>query len=412
VLVEVKVVRNEKQCGVNDGFWPGGWIARGPIATVMAVGFAIVAAPGTAHAYRTFADDPSIGRAARWPNPAITWDVDISQLGSPTVSREALEGAASGAWTTIAAAECGRFSFSLMGTSDRPAAPHDRRNTISVVSHGWVGMGLRADQAAYSDIEIEIGDDGYARIVEADIYLNFDLFAFGTDDPALLDLQTVLLHEGLHAWGALAHNCEFGAALGAPDCATLVGATASAVYPIYQDGAGRTLGADDQAGLCAVYGACVPDCPMGSACVDGLCEPVACEAPACSVCEADCGGGACDLDGTCSSGTCAIVGAAEGYCLPIGSIGTACGAASDCGSGLCLTSTRVGRYCTYECATDEVCGAGQYCAEVDGRTVCAPTTGATCAVSPNRRTPMIALGCLGALATLIRARKRRSACRS
>jgi hypothetical protein len=276
---------------------------------------------------------------------------------------------------------------------------------VAVVARDWVGRGFAADQGAHTDVQIDVGPDGHARVVEADIYLNFELFTFRVGETGTgLDLVAVLLHEGLHAWGSLLHPCEEGGAAGAPACESLPDARLSALYPIYADGAGRVLGADDRAGLCAVYGDCVPSCPVGASCVEGACLPDACVDPGCTSCIEDCGGERCAA-GACAAGVCAAVGAAAGFCVPEGSAGAPCEGASACMSGLCLTSTRVGRHCTTACVGDAECGADQSCTAVDGRRVCAPrTSGSTCSAGRGGSSLPAALAAVG-LAWLSRRRR-------
>lgn len=370
----------------------GGW---------MVMAMCCVLAPAHASAYRTFADDPAVGVPARWPDARVAWDLDISTLSGELTPGQ-IESAVAMAFQTIASARCDALVFTSLGPSTRPAAPADGRNTVSVVSRDWLGRGFSADQGAHTDVQIEVGADGHARIVEADIYLNFDLYTFQTAETGEgLDLIAVALHEGLHLAGLL-HPCELEAS-SAPLCDASPEARLSALYPIYALGAGRSLGDDDEAGLCALYGDCVPSCPMGASCVDGACLPDPCVDPGCTACEDECGGERCAAGG-CGAGVCATVGAAAGYCVPEGSVGAPCEGASDCMSGLCLTSTRVGRHCTAACSTDAECGADQACASVDGQRVCAPRPAASsCAVG--RSSSM--LGVLAAVSLVWLSRRRR-----
>jgi len=383
-----------------------GWAA----AVVVVLSFS----PTTAQAYRTLADLPSVDQRARWTSTALDWDLDVAELGADEVRRSELESAVNAALRVLEGAECGGFAFHAMGTSTRAAAAGDGRNTLCVVGRDWEARGFPADQGAFTDVQIEVDAEGRARIVEADIYLNFDLYEFAPlpdtgGMSGVLDLETVVLHEALHAFGGLLHPCEIDGAGGAPDCAAVTDAMASAIYPLYQD-TPPGLSADDQAGLCSVYGDCSPTCPVGSSCLRGLCEPDACVEPECGVCSEDCGAPRCSADTECTEGTCGVVGAVTGFCVPQGSPGAGCGAATDCASGLCLTSARAGRYCTFTCDDDAPCGADQYCASVDGRSVCAPRppTGGCSATHPARRGSMCVWGFICCCALLTGVRRRHS----
>src|SRR5688500_4345824 len=103
-------------------------------ATAAVVVGAVAWAPGTALAYRTFADDPGVGVAARFPSAGITWELAADPL-DPEADR--IETAALRAFETWDATECSTLSVSYAGRTNQPARPGDGRNTITLVHSGW-----------------------------------------------------------------------------------------------------------------------------------------------------------------------------------------------------------------------------------------------------------------------------------
>ena len=373
-------------------------------------------APTTAHAYRTFADDPSVGYPARWEVAPIDWyvwsDGGVDQPTSTDLREAAQRAFASWATIDCAAIETGPGTI----TSQGPVSG-DGRNTIALVSHDWLARGLPGgDRGASTDIRLESRDDGTVRIVEADIYLNADSYQFvlGSPESGQLDLQAVLTHEIGHALGFL-HICEDDGSGGAPACGD-PSLQESALYPDYLGESARTLGADDIEGACFLYpdvGGCDATCPVDTVCQAGRCVDPACGAPFCpdGCVGAGCDVGRCAADSTCADGACALVGDERGYCVAEGSTGARCMRGDDCTSGLCLTSQSLGSYCTVECVEDAECGGVQHCAEVDGRNVCAPLPAQSgCTVAPPGRpdkTQPTAV-CVLFLATLLHLQSRRS----
>ncbi|MBZ0119974.1 MAG: hypothetical protein K8H88_23500 [Sandaracinaceae bacterium] len=370
-------------------------------ATRSLLALAVLGVAARAQAYRTFEDDPAVGFAARWDARTIAWEV--STLDRPAAIDEAsFADAARRALRTWQQTGCGPADPSRVQQTDLAAAPADGRNTIQFVS-GWQARGLPLEQAALADVQIERYGQGI-RIVEVDVYLDASRpYALETGEGQL-DLQTVLTHEvGGHGQGLL-HPCELGGASGAPDCAASADHASSALYPAYSpDGSGRSLGADDVEGICALYrtpSSCAESCARGLVCSAGRCVDPTCGEPSClrepPMCAAD---------GTCSEGACAVAGYDEGYCVAPGSHGAACAQGEDCASGLCLTSARVGSYCTVECRGDAECAGMQRCTALEGRRVCAPLTGTGCSASSSAAgAPWSSIGLLAFLLLVRRLR--------
>ncbi|UJR84270.1 Hypothetical protein I5071_63470 [Sandaracinus amylolyticus] len=372
--------------------------------------------PGAARAYRTYEHDSTVAYPARWARREIAWELSTAELDG-RLDAYTLQRAAVSAFATWESAECMPIDAELGGVAEMPARAGDGRNTIGVVSSGWVERGFPAGRGATTDVRLSRSSDGVATIVEADIYLNLAdyEFAFGSASAEVLDVQAVLTHEIGHLLGLL-HPCEHGGTSGAPDCAGSEAYAESAVYPTYEGESARTLGADDVAGLCALYAssaACSPACAPDHECVDGRCVLASCADGGCS---SACDGGVCAVDrcdvGTpCETGTCAIGGAARGGCVEPGSTGAPCAVGEECESGRCVSSESQAGYCTVDCATDDNCAPSERCALVAGRRVCAPRAPAqTCAVgAPRARAgwviPMLAML---ALVLVVRARALRA----
>lgn len=391
MLVEVKVVRNEKQCGVNDGWWPGRGIARGAI-TVIAVAFAlaIVAAPRTAHAYRTFADDPEVNFAAAWSAP-VAFDLATTTLPAE-VDGAGFEAAMSRATSAWGAPACSTLRIGYRSDPSGAPAAADGRNTVAFILSGWASMGLAPDRGAVTDTRVERDASGAARIVEADILLNAEGFDFVDADvlggdlgPDQLDLATVLRHELAHAIGLL-HPCELTEGP-APLCSVTPGAELSAIYPVYPGVLAMALSTDDVDGLCSLYPLarpCDPLCAAGYECQAGSCAPVRCADGGCGhFCtpEACLMSRPCSLDEPCTGETCALGSPLAGMCVGLGTQGASCRLATDCESRLCLTSSRLGTYCTTGCTDTSDCGSGEVCSAVDGRSVCAPMPRSSCSAA-------------------------------
>lgn len=374
----------------------------GSAARIAAVGAAIAlaSAPGTARAYRTFADDPRVSAPARWEDglASVRWEIDGRAFDAP------LDPARVAAATAMAAVVWDRAGCAAPGgavaiVEDAIAAPGDGRNTITLVSRDWVERGLPAAQAAYTDVRIERSERVGARIIEADIYLNGAEFELSLDGGGI-DLQAVLTHELGHAHGLL-HPCEIDGALGAPACAEHPEMIESALHPVYAEGGGRRLSGDDAAGLCALYASsCAASCAPGFECRDAACVP-ACD-------DSECSGGECAPAVPCAAGVCGLIGDSLGRCVTQGDTGTPCSRADDCASSLCLESSRHSSYCTIPCSDDSECSGLQSCRSVEGRSVCSPLPSSGCSVGARSGRAGVASLWATLLALWMRHRSRRT----
>lgn len=371
-------------------------------ATILAASW--IGAPSSARAYRTFADDPDVGYPARWEG-AVEWDLSTAELGSATVDADALELAARRAFAAWEAAPCEPFHSTLIAVQPAGAAPGDGRSTIQVVASDWSVRGFPSGRGATTDVQLERAADGtFARIVEADVYLNFADFRFtlGAPGEGELGLEPVLRHEISHLLGML-HPCEIDGAGGAPDCASSSAYLESSIYPEYLGDVGPSP--DDLAGMCELYASasrpCEPACGDDSVCRDGACVPIACGGTSCV-------GVRCAGDGTCTEGVCGVAGDATGFCVAPGEIGAPCSVAAECSTRLCLTSMSAGSYCTVSCADDSDCPGMQRCAAVEAMHVCAPMVARSgCAVGAHDDGPatMLALATVVAVARFRRRRR-------
>ena len=310
--------------------------------------------PSTAAAYRTLADDPSLALTSEATlELPVTWTLSAEDLAPPDrVDAEATALRAFDAWGTP---ECSAVRDMYRGQTRTRASAGDGASTIEIVGAGWLARGLPDGRGATTEVQIRRDESGHAVITEADIYLNFDQHRFalrGAPTGDELDLAGVLTHEIGHLLG-LAHPCEHDDSA-VPSCDPTY--ESSALYPDYLGASQRAPSADDLAGICALYPAdrCTPDCASGMTCVRGMCvdtcvgegcePPVPCEGSSCTAPMM------CELSTDCTAGVCALVGAAEGQCVPRGSTGAECLTGDDCATGHCLTSSRLGAsVCTQTC---------------------------------------------------------------
>lgn len=346
--------------------------------------------PTTAHAYRTFADDPEVQVAARHTSDTVRWDL----VSSADV--DVVEPAAIRAFATWSTPECTGFAAEYVGRTAAAAAPRDGRNTIEIVTSGWVARGFQAGRGASTDVQLRVLDGPAGRqaeIAEADLYLNFDEFTFGRpgSDRSDLDLDGVLVHEVGHMAIGLLHPCETVAGV-APACESTPEARLSTMYPEYLGESQRMLGADDLSAVCALYPAegCPSSCAIGFRCEAGACLP--CTADDCSTSE--CRGPECDPEPNtlcsaempCLAGVCARFGVGMGTCVRAGALGADCTVPTQCDSRLCVVRvapTTGDGYCSTRCMADGECsGPSQFCSADN---VCEPRPGGpSCSVGHGR----------------------------
>lgn len=391
------------------GFIVRGWLqAAGPLArekarwhtrrsirhAALVVATSLFAS--NANAYRTGADlDKFKGtERVRWSSDTAIFDLAgtlPTGINAYDFSREFVR--AFGQWS---APDCGGFQAKFGEMSAAPAKFGDGRNTIEMVSNGWLALGYTEAAAGATDIRYEKDENGQWRIVEADIYINAEYFSWTTDFLPSVDTRTifsVLLHEGGHALGML-HPCEEDGEGGAPKCKVRgISPSTSVMYPVY-DPSQSTLTVDDIAGDCFLYRKCESTgCPDGFECgadgctlpcssdatsghctVDQICAPTGCVSLA-ECAETNClGQGPCTADADCELGDfCAAEGACKTGTRPLGD---ACKASSQCEHGVCF-----GDACVPACTTDKQCAIDAICEPASDATT--QTDGAPSA-SPSR----------------------------
>jgi hypothetical protein len=366
----------------------------------------------TAQAYRTFADDPEVGVAARHRTDVIRWDL-YTQTSDP--ARDATETAALASYATWASPPCTNFEANYGGLASMPAAPGDGRNTIEIVRTGWAARGFPSGRGATTDVQLSIVDVAVgheAEIREADIYINFEEYGFGMPGAMSsdLDLQGVLTHEIGHQAIGLQHPCEIDTA---PACSVVPEARLSTMYPTYLGESQRVLGDDDLAGVCQLYpsAGCPMSCGIARLCgTNGTC--VECSNPDC---RSECTGPTCTPEAgvacsdrlPCAQGVCAGFADGVGTCAMQGALGTPCAEGSQCDSRICIRRTNpapaIG-YCTTRCATDAECPGAQTCG-TDG--VCRPLPRSSCSIAQGTHASRFELFWLGVLGLMLRAQMRR-----
>ncbi len=386
------------------------WGAQG-IAIAVAVGSVVLGAmPHRAAAYRTLVDEPERGLTSIRPLPSpVSWRLSATQATPSQL--EAIEAAAIASFDTWAEPSCTSLRGNYRGIVSTIAITGDGANTIELVYEGWVARGLPSGRGATTELVIERDSEGAGRVIEADVYVNFDQHAWSLGGSgAGLDLVAVLTHELLHVAGGV-HCCEHDDAT-APSCADASAeCVASASYPDYSTGQ-RSPSADDRALVCALYPAigCTPSCAVDEVCVEGTCV-AECKVRDCTPdCDAgECGAPRCTVDADCGGRVCGVAGSAALMCVPAGALGAPCASGGECASRLCVTSTQLPRpFCSDACARDADCSGGLVCRGVGGRDVCAPPPPAAgCRASSAIARPTV-LGMFVVACAAARRRRRRN----
>ena len=335
------------------------------------IAVATLSALHTAHAYRTGSDLPEFRDAGpvHWHAQPITLELVKPLPAGVTANevRRAIEEALS-AWSEPS---CSGVELSLASESASEAGPADEHNTIEWV-FDWSARGFDTDLPAVTDVQYT-QDGPYARIVEADIYLNADFdwqpraSPVGNGSP---DVLAVVTHEAGHVLGLL-HPCEVDSTAdpSAPSCVSGTSWEDSTMYPIFAPSQ-STLAKDDVDGVCALYPA-DPD--------DGSTAGEECSARACG---SDAGArpatGPCDGGSTCQDAGCSGPGCSADKLAT----GETCDSPDECEDNRCLSGMTSAPVCTRDCGPRlPDCPADWSCVAVDDEPVCVPPDSSGCAIS-------------------------------
>jgi hypothetical protein len=120
--------------------------------------------PATAHAYRTYADDPEVRYPARWYSSSQVWQLSSAGLAASGLSdSQALETLRS-AFTTLSGPTCEHAlpEITVSGVGGAARAD-DGTNTIEFVSD-WSSRGLPAGRGATTDLRIPASRSPIGRI--------------------------------------------------------------------------------------------------------------------------------------------------------------------------------------------------------------------------------------------------------
>lgn len=329
----------------------------------------VMGSAGPAHAF--------VREQSNW-NPGtlpITYYVNQSTIPSSLGTTPGV-GAVDAGFATWAAPACTSWRTTDAGNTATGANSGDRTNVILWVSGSWPAeLGSVSSVIGVTTPVWNVG--GY--FIDADIRFNnvgFRWNTTGTGGGSFVDTQSIATHEEGHFLG-LDHT-PIGSAI---------------MYASYSGGLKRTLGADDQNGVCTIY-------PSGVAAMDAgmsmSSDPCNAFGTTCAACTPNDGCGFCGASSQCVSGT--PTGPTSGACgggyvwLPrdcsaagsdagtggTGRFGDPCTAPTDCGSGaLCVgDGTSPTGFCSRTCNDDCGCPDGYACFGTSDPTlrVCAPGT--------------------------------------
>lgn len=256
---------------------------------------------------------------------------------------------------------CSDWSAVEMGTTTGVAEDNtDSRNIFSFRESGWPGeLGDPRSTLAVTLTTWGVRGSTCSDLT-ADMTFNAANHTFATNDRAGVDLQAVTTHECGH-WLGLAHT----------------NVRTATMWPSYTSEEGRSIHADDEAGVCSLYpGDCgcdtSADCDGTDTCEGGVCVEAPCrtdgdcdEGLECNVSTGDCFVPPCRSDGdcpgaqVCDDGVCTIDADCP-VCVPCESI-------ADCGGGewQCADGGG-GGFCTRVCTSGADCPGNSECFGIEG----------------------------------------------
>ncbi|MBZ0116705.1 MAG: matrixin family metalloprotease, partial [Sandaracinaceae bacterium] len=288
----------------------------------------------------------------RPPVPYSIHNAGSADLGFATSETETRRGMED--WTMVS---CTSLTTTYRGATAARPGTYDGVSVIGWVESGWGHSG--------SAIGVT-GPRWSSNIIEADMELNGVNYRWvtGGGSGSSVNTYSIVLHEGGHYYG-LGHTDVAG----------------SSMWPSYGGGV-VSLGADDRAGICALYpgegpsDCTVTGCPSGQQCVSGACQPITGDGMLCSPCA---------QSSQCSGGLCLGYPDGRGYC------GLSCTSSSQCGTGGRCINTTGGPQCVRlvdgapscatpampsGCGSDSDCTTSQRCNLTTRACEARPTTGA------------------------------------
>lgn len=294
-------------------------LARTAAAATLIAG--ILVHPAAARAYSFISEFGCVeGKGAAFPEDLLPSVWMMNEAGYPNghgLSFEDVRGAVERGVRSWEGPCCSAFASRYGGTTPEDALSRGTPpNVVSFRTSGWDELGLGRSTIA-------VTFPGILRtcaLSGADILFNGVGFTFRSDGTGT-DLESIAAHEFGH-WLGLGHTTDPQATM----------------YPTYQGGvAARTLEADDEQGVCALYpGSCEPceaseDCAVGETCTArGICRPLSCE-----------------TSDACPSGAVCV----KGYCKP------GCRSSDECQRGeVCHNDS-----CTSTCSICELCEVDTDC---------------------------------------------------
>ncbi len=161
----------------------------------------------------------------------------IHQTGSQDLPITTVEASFAAAWETWASPCCSAWSVVYDGRTTTTALDDSPQHVISFVENNWpTWLGSATSTIATTQVVYS----GSCVLLDADIVFNGVTHIFVDRAPNAsneVDLQSIATHEGGH-WLGLGHSSF----------------TSATMYAVYDNDIGqRTLHADDEAGVCALY---------------------------------------------------------------------------------------------------------------------------------------------------------------